>query len=375
VRESPFGHREAAFGGLCAWLAAAFVAALLCAPIASGATDSRDPEALRKAARIHRDRGELQQARDALREAIELAPDDTSLYEELAVVFQAEGRQGEGEDTRIREVVEQSPDQNAAKLVNDLLSFQIRDEEGLIAGWKARDLAVLAGLGLLLTLTLWRLAREMRGRGDLVVSIELPRRQRGTFSVRLSGKPEAKRRMAEARRQREVKDESRASTRFEHYMVARETQFRTVPARHYFVVVEGAIEDPAREGSRTPVFEERKVRVAKGRTMRLEFDLRPKQCPVEIQVLRGGKPAPQARVALGGDPTSLRYARGGRMELSLPVGSHSILAGCEDRAAERQLEIESFEPQTLVIETSFRVTSPSPPPRWSGTDSSRRPIY
>ena len=133
-------------------------------------------------------------------------------------------------------------------------------------------------------------------------------------------------------------------------MVARETQFPTVPARHYFVVLEGVTEDPEREGSRTAVFEEQEIRVAKGRTVRLEFDLRPKQCPVEIRLMRGGKPAPQARIALGGDPTSLRYAREGRMELSLPLGSHVILAGFEDRAAERHLEVESLEPQTLVIE-------------------------
>jgi tetratricopeptide (TPR) repeat protein len=328
----------------------ALVAALLCAPAASGRTAGKDPEALRKAAQIHRERGEFEEAREALRAAIELAPNDTSLYEELADVFQAEGRGSEGKDPRILEVVEEVSTEEAAKLVGDLLNFEIRDAEGLIAGWKPRDLGILGGLALLLLIILRLLAREMRGKGDLVVSIELPQRQRGTFSVRLSTKPEAKRRVAEARRRRVIDDESRASTRFEHYMVARETQFHTIPARHYFVVVEGAIEDPARHGSRTPVFEEREVRVTKGRTMRLELDLRPKQCPVEVRVLRGGKPAPQARVALGGDPTSLRYARGGRMELSLPIGSHSILAGCEDRAAERQLEIESFEPQVLVIE-------------------------
>jgi len=336
-------------GGLSGWLGAALVATLLWVPAPSGGAASRELEALREAARIHQQRGELEQAREALRQAIELAPDDTSLYEELARVFRAEGRRGKGEETRIEVPAEEGYDEDASKLVSDLLGIRIRDEEGLIGGWKPRDLAILAGLGLLLLMTLRRLAREMRGKGDLVVSIELPQQQRGTFSVRLSRKPEAKHRVAEARRRREVKEESRASTRFEHYMVARETQFQSVPARHYFVVVEGAIQDPARDRSRTPVFEEREVRVAKGRTMRLEIDLRPKQCPVEVQVLLGGEPAPRARVARGGDPTSLRYAPAGRMELRLPLGSHSILVGCEDRAAERQLEIESFEPQTLAI--------------------------
>ena len=350
MRESLFGHRRPAPGGIHAWLAAAFVAALLCAPIASGGADAADPEALRNAARIHRERGEFEEARDALRKAIELAPDDTSLYEELALVFQAGGRRGEDEAIRNPQVTEETSDQDATTPVSEFLGLQIRDLESRVAGWELRDLALLAGFALLGVLTLSLLSREMRGKGDLVVSIELPQRQRGTFSVRLSRRREPKRRLAEARRRRVAKDDARASTRFEHYMVARETQFRTVPARHYFVVVEGAIEDPARTGDRTAVFEEREVRVAKGRTVRLELDLRPKQCPVEIRVLRGGEPAPQARVALGGDPTSVRYVRGGSVELWLPIGSHSILAGCEDRAAERHLEVESFEPQTLVIE-------------------------
>jgi len=327
------------------------VGALLCAPTASGDADVRDPEALRKAARIHRERGDLEEAKEALREAIELAPDDPTLYQELADVFQAEGSPSGGEATRNPQVVEKTsaaPDATAP--VEDILGFRVRDEEGHIAGLEPRDLGLLAGLALLGVLILSLLAREIRGKGDLVVCIELPRRQRGTFSVRLSKKREAKRRAADARRQRALEDDSRASTRFEHYMVARETQFPTVPARHYFVVLEGSVEDPDRDGSRTAVFEEQEIRIVKGRTVRLDFDLRPKQCPVEIRVMRGGKPAAQARIALGDDPTSLRYAREGRMQLSLPLGSHSILAGFEDRAAERRLEVESFDPQTLVIE-------------------------
>ncbi len=330
---------------------AAFVAALLCAPAGSGSSDTKDPEALRNAARLHRERGELEEAKDALREAIELAPHDPSLYQELAVVFQAEAKRSESEETRNPQVVEETfGDEGAAAPAENLPRPRIKDEEGQIAGWKPRDLALLAGFALLGGLILSLLSRAIRGKGDLVVCIELPRSQRGTFSVCLSKKPKAKRRRAAARTQRVVEDDSRASTRFEHYMVARETQFPTVPARHYFVVLEGVTEDPEREGSRTAVFEEQEIRVAKGRTVRLEFDLRPKQCPVEIRLMRGGKPAPQARIALGGDPTSLRYAREGTMELSLPLGSHVILAGFEDRAAERHLEVESLEPQTLVIE-------------------------
>jgi tetratricopeptide (TPR) repeat protein len=114
--------------------------------------------------------------------------------------------------------------------------------------------------------------------------------------------------------------------------------------------LEGVVEDPEREVSRTVVSEEQEIRVVRGRTVRLEFDLRPKECPLRIRIMRDGQPALQARIALGGYPTSLRYAREGILDLSLPLGSHSILAGFEDRAAERHLEIESFEPRTLDIE-------------------------
>ena len=347
---SLIGRRGAFSGGRCARLAAALVALLLLAMSVPAGADAKDPEALRQAARIYRERGQLEEAREALREAIELAPNDPSLYEDLSLVFQAESRRNEPQAIRSPESPEETPaDQGAAAPAEDRLGSGIRGGEGL-AGLELRDLALLTALALLGALILALLSRGIRGKGDLVVSIELPQRQRGTFSVRLARKREAKRRGAEARTRGTASDESRASTRFEHYMVARETQFPTVPARHYFVLLEGFLEDPDREGSRTAVFEEREIRVARRRTVRLEFDLRPKQCPFEIQVRCGGKPAPQARVAMGGDPTSLRYAREGRIELSLAIGTHVILAGFQDRAAERRLEIESFEPQTLVVE-------------------------
>ena len=318
--------------------------------MASGPADAGDPEALRNKARIHRDRGDLGKAKTALRKAIELAPDDPTLYQELAGVFQAEGRQQRGRGDRSSRLAEKPSDEENTTPVGDLLTSRIRDIESRMAGWNPLELGLVAGLGLLSALTLLSLFRAMRGKGDLVVCIELPQSQRGTFGVRLSKKRAATRRVAAARKRQIPKHDSRASTRFEHYMVARETQFRTVRARLYFVVVEGVIEDSAREGSGTAVFEEREVRVAKGRTVRLEIDLRPKRCLVEVRVLRDGEPAPQARIALGGDPTSLRYARGGKVVVPLPIGNHSILAGCEDRAAERQLEIKSLEPQTLKIE-------------------------
>ena len=45
-----------------------------------------------------------------------------------------------------------------------------------------------------------------------------------------------------------------------------------------------------------------------------------------------------------------RYNRSPLYAMAVFELSEAILAGFEDRAAERRLEIESFEPQTLVIE-------------------------
>ncbi len=94
----------------------------------------------------------------------------------------------------IRRLAEEaSGDEGATAPVKKLLRLRIRNEEGRIAGWKPKDLALLAGLALLGALILSLLRREIRGKGDLVVCIELPRRQRGTFSVRLSKKRESAR--------------------------------------------------------------------------------------------------------------------------------------------------------------------------------------
>ena len=110
------------------------------------------------------------------------------------------------------------------------------------------------------------------------------------------------------------------------------------------------VEGTGADRARSVVFEDREVKVEGGRAVRVEFDLRPRECPVEVRVVQGGGPAARARVALAGDLTSLRYARDGLARFGLPPGTHRILVGGLDRVAERELRIENLAPKTLVVD-------------------------
>jgi tetratricopeptide (TPR) repeat protein len=79
-------------------------------------------------------------------------------------------------------------------------------------------------------------------------------------------------------------------------------------------------------------------------------DLRPRLAPVEVRIVRRGTSVREGRVALGGDPTSIRLAKLGRARLSLPLGTHRILAAADDAAAESAVSVASLDPVTLVID-------------------------
>ncbi|MDJ0790042.1 MAG: protein kinase, partial [Myxococcota bacterium] len=145
--------------------------------------------------------------------------------------------------------------------------------------------------------------------------------------------------------------EARASSRFEQNLIAREAHFRGIPARNYWVVLEGVIEGIDGEPPR-PVYEDREVCVRRGRTLRVDFDLRPNSCVVEVQVSCDGVPSRDARVAIGGDPTSLRFGGGGTARLALPKGRHTLLVGAGDRATEQALRVESLGTMSVSVDLS-----------------------
>ncbi|HEU4427356.1 MAG TPA: hypothetical protein VFT98_01265, partial [Myxococcota bacterium] len=321
---------------------------------------------LRASARLYRKRGELLAARKALKDALDLSPNDRVLYAELSEVIAATGgaaepAQAQAESTApvaplTAENAQVDPPADAPAAISPTDETRERERKRAARAEAARELAqrpaasplsrrhaLIGGAALAVTIVAWLLWRVLRGSGDVAVSIELPEGARATLSVRLS---RGRGRQRPPPRP-DVPLETRASSRFEHNMVARETHFRGIPAGRYWATAEGVVELGAnREGVR----EEQELLVEKGRATRLVFDLRLDECPVEVRIVRGGARVANARVALGGDPTSLRRTRDGIARLSLPLGEHTLLAGAEDRAAERKLKLERIVPVAVEID-------------------------
>jgi len=217
-------------------------------------------------------------------------------------------------------------------------------------------LALIQALALgLVALLLLRLAR---GRGDLCVSIEYPPELRGTFTVairkRALGEPDTPRVTSPVAAKRERLGARMARRRW-HPMVAHETRFMGVPARQLCVSVDGFLQTTGGgDAVVTPHFEEQTVSVRRGRSVRVEFDFHPRECPIEVRVLWDRRPVAEAIVALRGRRDSLRYVRGAPVRLGAPRGSHALVVGSADRVSERVLEIESFDPTSVVVDLTHR---------------------
>jgi tetratricopeptide (TPR) repeat protein len=275
--------------------------------------------------------GALPEAREALRQALELAPEQTDLYWALSAVYE---REKNGAKTSVTPAPAAAPLRFTRALATRLDLA------------RTRELGLLAALGVAALFVVGLLARGLRGRGDLAVAIEYGGDRRGTFTVRL----DRRRRRRASGDPVAAPEGARASSRFEHNMISRETQFRGVPARTYWVALEGFLEETSGNRRRSAVLEEREVWLERGRAQRVEFDLRPRVCPIEVRVVDEGVAAPGARVSLAGDPTSLRYARDGVARLSLPAGQHRLLAASRDRVAEHELPVEDLTAKTVVID-------------------------
>jgi len=311
---------------------------------------------LRQAAGVYLDLEQYDAARRALREAIALDPDDASLYQELAQAYAAARRAGialEGDpvaqgtpermpDAEPAPKPEPAPAARAATPAPPSVAPQPAPTPR-IARAALRRAALLAGAALAFFVLVLVLRAARRGRGDLVVSIELPSGYTGAFSIRLAHERERTR-----ARPASAEPEARASTRLEHFLVARETQFRGIPARSYWVSVEGRMQNET--GDSEIVREDREAKVERDRSARVLVDLRPRLASVEVRIVRGGTAVREGRVALGGDPTSTRLARLGRTRLSLPPGRHRILVAADAAAAEAEVVVAGFDPATLTID-------------------------
>ncbi|MGH0030872.1 MAG: protein kinase domain-containing protein [Myxococcota bacterium] len=224
--------------------------------------------------------------------------------------------------------------------------------DDLSAGRFTRRAQVLIGVVVsMLAMLLALLGRLARGSGDVVVLLQYPPELRGTFSVRLAPRASPANRACRVKTA-EIARRQGASTRTAHHMVSRETSFPDRPCRRVFVSVDGFLETEGGEIVSTH-FAEREVRPTRESIQRVEFDLSPRACPVEVRVSWDGKSVEGALVARRGAPGSMRFARGA-VHFSLDRGTHTLVVGHADRVCEVPVEIDSFQPQHLDIDLANR---------------------
>jgi tetratricopeptide (TPR) repeat protein len=198
-------------------------------------------------------------------------------------------------------------------------------------------LAAAAFVGLLLLL---------RQRGDIAVAIIYPEELRGIFRVRWA---RSRARLPDASTEEQIR-RGGASTRRQHHMVSRETQFQRLFTGRYTVIVDGLLIDPATDEVLGKIHEEKLVRVRHRRTMRVEFDVHPSTCPIDLAVVWGDRPAHEAQVAVPGLIDKPRAATAGSIRIPLPKGTHHLLVGCGDRVFDHTLVVTSFRPMPVVID-------------------------
>jgi tetratricopeptide (TPR) repeat protein len=192
----------------------------------------------------------------------------------------------------------------------------------------------------------------IRGWGRVQVLIKLPPKTKGFFAIRVSKNeddiPTEKKKKGDSGR---LKKSLRSLSRYERQMAGRKTLFRWIPARKrsYYVTVKGPLMDATGQEIIGHFLETQKIRVFRGRTTELEYDFRPKECGVEIRVQRDGVPIKEARIAIRGDSSSLRYAREGSAIIPLGAGTHQLLVGADDRVAEYEVKIESLGRSVHVL--------------------------
>ena len=191
------------------------------------------------------------------------------------------------------------------------------------------------------------LARSARGAGDLVVVIAYPDDLRGSFTVSLSRRRPRRKRAAPAEREAA---KGRVSSRTIHYLVSRETQFRGVAPGRYWITVDGELYGSSGDSALEEPFESQQVTVGSRDTRRVEFDLKPRHCPVEIRVAWDGQPVRECAVSVAGRPDTFRHLRGQSARIGLPLGKHLVALGSGDRVAEREVVVDSYTTQVIDVD-------------------------
>ena len=223
---------------------------------------------------------------------------------------------------------------------------------GAFVRWNVRAALPYTALLILMILPV------IRGWGTVLVKLDFQTEKgtKGFFSVQLSRKPgKAKREKTKSgggkTKAQRYQRRMRAWSRFAAHMVGRETRFRMVPARTWYVAVHGLLQDAKSKEVIGNYLEERKVTLERGQTLEVGFDFRAKEAAIEVRLFRPeGQEDAQVLVALAGDPESIRYVRDETVVLHVGNGPHVVLAGHADRVLEREVTITEFGAQSLGFE-------------------------
>ena len=225
------------------------------------------------------------------------------------------------------------------------------DARGEYSRWNPLSLSLLGSVALLLAFQL------VRGWGSVSVMVELPPQTRALFSISLSRrprKPKATKSLKSRERAKSLIEEGlRRLNRYERVLrQGSPTHFTWIPARwrSFYVTVRGPLINSATGELIGDFLEEQLVRVRRGKSAPVKFDLRPKETVVEITVSGATKSDGPVALALRGVPSSLRYANEGGVFLYLQPGKHVLLVGAGDRLLEKMFEIRSFDSMKLNLD-------------------------
>jgi len=248
----------------------------------------------------------------------------------------------------------------------DQLSAGLEPVAGSWVDWLTRHALVLT-LAAVLLVVFVRLARQ---RGDLSVHIVYPNELRGTFRVRLYRRRRAWKR-ARHSSDAEILKGGTARTH-EHFLVTRETQFRRLACRRYYLTIDGVLQDPRDEAVVAHPFLHATAVVRHRRTVRVEIDATPAACAVDVHVAWDGEPMRGALVVARGSGGAPREAPEGVARLQLAVGHHRVAAGSGDRVAEVPVDVRSLLPCSVTIDIArpdalvFRGCPPAVEPYLAG---------
>ncbi len=176
----------------------------------------------------------------------------------------------------------------------------------------------------------------IRGWGKVKVELDWENgpQTKGFFAIQISRKPGKVKKEKNKGKSKALQYQKkvRAWARFSKSMVGRETMFGWIPAGQRYVMVHGLLQDEQTRDVIGSFLEERKVKVARGKTTEIRFDFQRIDAPLEVRLaVAEGQAMPQVPIALRGNPDSIRYVREGSTVFHVTNGQHGVLVAEQDR--------------------------------------------